>query len=162
MLSCVCCAMQQLSAPSAAGRNVNDCRCVQPFTFTAGRPVSERKARKADGGQAGGSFSGMGGPKPPPALSTSVLGMKKGGKVRVANLRAGMYPVVRELGSTTRCVAGTCSPVRKRGCVLALTAVPLRVQRSVIVPPEQGYGDKGIDEIPGGATIELQIEVLEL
>jgi FKBP-type peptidyl-prolyl cis-trans isomerase len=31
----------------------------------------------------------------------------------------------------------------------------------VIVTPDVGYGDKGIDEIPGGATIELQIELLE-
>lgn len=43
--------------------------------------MAERKARKADGGMAGGSFAGLSGPKPPPALSSSVLGMKKGGKV---------------------------------------------------------------------------------
>jgi len=45
--------------------------------------VSERKAKKVDGGQAGGNFSGLGGPKPPPALSTAAYGMKKGGKVRL-------------------------------------------------------------------------------
>jgi hypothetical protein len=56
--------------------------CVQPFKFTVGKPVSERKAKKTDGDSAGGSFSGLGGPRPPPALSLSVIGMKKGGKVR--------------------------------------------------------------------------------
>jgi hypothetical protein len=61
---------------------------MQPFQFIAGKPVSERRARKSDGGAAGGSFSGFGGPKPPPALSTSVLGMKKGGKVSDVNLAA--------------------------------------------------------------------------
>jgi peptidylprolyl isomerase len=35
-------------------------------------------------------------------------------------------------------------------------------QRSVIVTPEQGYGDKGYDEIPAGAKFELQIEILSL
>jgi FKBP-type peptidyl-prolyl cis-trans isomerase len=35
------------------------------------------------------------------------------------------------------------------------------MQRSVIVPPEKGYGDKGYDEVPGGATVELLIEVLD-
>lgn len=54
---------------------------LQPFSFTAGKPVFERRARKAEGGMAGGNFIGAGGPKPPPALSTSVIGMKKGGKV---------------------------------------------------------------------------------
>jgi hypothetical protein len=36
------------------------------------------------------------------------------------------------------------------------------MQRSVIVSPDLGYGDKGIDETPGGATIELQIGLLEV
>ena len=35
------------------------------------------------------------------------------------------------------------------------------VQRSVIVTPDQGYGDNGYDEVPGGATVELIIEVLD-
>jgi FKBP-type peptidyl-prolyl cis-trans isomerase len=37
-----------------------------------------------------------------------------------------------------------------------------RAQRSVMVTPDQGYGDKGFDEIPGGATFEMQIEVLSI
>lgn len=51
---------------------------AEPFTFTAGKRVgtSEREA----GESAGGLFSGQSGPKPPPALSTAVLGMKAGGK----------------------------------------------------------------------------------
>ena len=35
------------------------------------------------------------------------------------------------------------------------------MQRSVIVTADQGYGDNGMQEIPGGATVELQIELLE-
>eukprot|EP00892_Ulva_mutabilis_P001524 jgi/Ulvmu1/11372/UM075_0034.1 len=86
----------------------------EPFGFIAGKPVGQRKAKKADGGQANAAFSGQNGPKPPPALSTAVLGMKKGGK------------------------------------------------RSVIVTPDQAYGDSGYEEVPGGATVEMQIEVLEI
>ena len=70
------------------------CCTLQPFQFVAGKPVFERKARKADGGGGGGSFSGLGGPKPPPALSTAVLGMAKGSKVltfpRLATARYGL------------------------------------------------------------------------
>lgn len=86
----------------------------EPYEFTAGRPVNERKAKKTDREVAGGSFSGMSGPKPPPALSTSVFGMKKGGK------------------------------------------------RSIIVTPEQGYGDEGMLEIPPGTQFELQVEILDI
>ncbi|CAI5494055.1 unnamed protein product, partial [Closterium sp. Naga37s-1] len=35
-------------------------------------------------------------------------------------------------------------------------------KRTVIVPPEQGYGDKGFAEIPPGATIQLTVELLEV
>ncbi|CAI5475962.1 unnamed protein product [Closterium sp. Yama58-4] len=35
-------------------------------------------------------------------------------------------------------------------------------KRTVIVPPEQGYGDKGLAEIPPGATIQLTVELLEV
>lgn len=27
---------------------------------------------------------------------------------------------------------------------------------------DQGYGDDGYEEVPGGATIEMQVEVLEV
>lgn len=86
----------------------------EPFGFIAGKPVGQRKAKKADGGGGNAAFSGQSGPKPPPALSTAVLGMKKGGR------------------------------------------------RSVIVTADQGYGDTGYEEVPGGATVEMQIEVLEV
>lgn len=51
---------------------------MQPLTFTAGKEVS--LAEKTAGEAAGGLFSGQSGPKPPPALSKAVLGMKPGGK----------------------------------------------------------------------------------
>ena len=36
------------------------------------------------------------------------------------------------------------------------------VQRLVNVTPEIGYGDKGIGEIPPGATVSLSIELLNI
>lgn len=53
---------------------------LQPFEFVAGQSVSV--SFKKAGDSAGGLFAGSGGPKPPPALSTAVIGMKPGGKVR--------------------------------------------------------------------------------
>ncbi|KAL3734431.1 hypothetical protein ACJRO7_023738 [Eucalyptus globulus] len=35
-------------------------------------------------------------------------------------------------------------------------------KRTVIVPPEAGYGQKGMAEIPPGATFELNIELLQV
>ncbi|KAM7253029.1 hypothetical protein ACFE04_025647 [Oxalis oulophora] len=35
-------------------------------------------------------------------------------------------------------------------------------QRTVIVPPEAGYGNKGMNEIPPGSTFELNVELLEV
>ncbi|KAK3010627.1 hypothetical protein RJ639_012330 [Escallonia herrerae] len=35
-------------------------------------------------------------------------------------------------------------------------------KRTVIVPPEAGYGKKGMNEIPPGATFELNLELLEI
>ncbi|XP_020595855.1 peptidyl-prolyl cis-trans isomerase FKBP18, chloroplastic-like, partial [Phalaenopsis equestris] len=35
-------------------------------------------------------------------------------------------------------------------------------KRTVIVPPGLGYGEKGMNEIPPGATFELNIELLEV
>uniref|UniRef100_A0A7N0R859 peptidylprolyl isomerase n=1 Tax=Kalanchoe fedtschenkoi TaxID=63787 RepID=A0A7N0R859_KALFE len=35
-------------------------------------------------------------------------------------------------------------------------------KRTVIVPPELGYGSKGMNEIPPGATFDLNIELLEI
>ena len=46
----------------------------------AGQPVSAQAVKKMNE-TAGGLFSGSSGPKPPTALSTAVLGMRRGGKV---------------------------------------------------------------------------------
>ncbi|CAM8912587.1 unnamed protein product [Rhodiola kirilowii] len=35
-------------------------------------------------------------------------------------------------------------------------------KRTVIVPPELGYGSRGMNEIPPGATFDLNIELLEI
>lgn len=51
---------------------------AEPFQFIAGEPVSAKSAKPV-GDSAGGLFSGMSGPKAPPALSTAVIGMKVGG-----------------------------------------------------------------------------------
>lgn len=53
---------------------------LQPFDFVVGQPVSAVGVKKIND-SANGLFSGQGGVKPPPALSTSVVGMKIGGKV---------------------------------------------------------------------------------
>ena len=54
---------------------------AEPFSFTAGESV--KTSMKSAGDSAGGLFTGTGGPKAPPALSTAVIGMKLGGKVRI-------------------------------------------------------------------------------
>ena len=53
---------------------------VQPFEFVVGQPVSSVGVKKIND-SANGLFSGQAGVKPPPALSTAVVGMKLGGKV---------------------------------------------------------------------------------
>ncbi len=57
-----------------------NCCCLQPFEFTAAEQVRGQAAAQVSD-SAGGLFAGASGPKPPPALSTAVLGMKVGGKV---------------------------------------------------------------------------------
>ena len=86
---------------------------AEPFQFIVGQPVSSNAAMPTDSG-GGGLFSGQGGPKPPPALTLAVKGMRAGEK------------------------------------------------RFVLVPPELGYGDKGEQEIPPGATFEMMIELLSI
>ena len=54
----------------------------EPFEFVAGAAVAGVSPVKIVD-SAGGLFSGQGGPTPPPALSTAVLGMRAGGKVRL-------------------------------------------------------------------------------
>eukprot|EP00892_Ulva_mutabilis_P010647 jgi/Ulvmu1/7955/UM004_0188.1 len=34
--------------------------------------------------------------------------------------------------------------------------------RKLIVPPELAYGDKGVGEIPGGATLDIEVELLSI
>ena len=53
---------------------------MQPFDFVVGEPVSSVGVKKIND-VANGLFSGQSGVKPPPALSTAVIGMKPGGKV---------------------------------------------------------------------------------
>ena len=53
---------------------------LQPFEFVVGQPVAAVGVKKISD-SANGLFSGQGGVKPPPALSTAVVGMKTGGKV---------------------------------------------------------------------------------
>jgi peptidylprolyl isomerase len=86
---------------------------AEPFEFVAGESISASSIKKIND-SANGLFSGQGGPRPPPALSTGVLGMKVGGK------------------------------------------------RSVLVPPELGFGAKGEQEIGPNTPFELQIEVLSV
>lgn len=68
--------------------------CVQPFDFVVGQPVSEVGVKKIND-SANGLFSGQSGVKPPPALSTAVIGMKAGGKVRVSLPNATMIKVMQ-------------------------------------------------------------------
>lgn len=53
---------------------------MQPYEFVVGQPVSQVGVKKIND-SANGLFSGQSGVKPPPALSTAVIGMKPGGKV---------------------------------------------------------------------------------
>lgn len=57
---------------------------AEPIEFIAGETLAALAAPKLDGDSpAGGLFSGASGPRPPPALSIAVLGMKAGGKVGI-------------------------------------------------------------------------------
>lgn len=87
---------------------------AEPYSFVAGGSVRALTPKRAGESGGGGLFSGAGGPEPPPALSTTVLGMRVGGI------------------------------------------------RSALVPSEKGYGDKGLGEIPAGASFELRVEVLDV
>eukprot|EP00882_Tetradesmus_deserticola_P008489 GHRQ01008952.1.p1 GENE.GHRQ01008952.1~~GHRQ01008952.1.p1 ORF type:complete len:224 (+),score=57.21 GHRQ01008952.1:155-826(+) len=51
---------------------------AEPFEFTVGESINV--TTKMAGDTAGGLFAGGSGPKPPPALSTAVIGMKPGGR----------------------------------------------------------------------------------
>ena len=51
-----------------------------------------------------------------------------------------------------------CTNVSGYPCSCAV----LHAQRSIIVPPDVGYGDKGLQEIPPNGTFELRVEVLSV
>ncbi|KAH7523381.1 peptidyl-prolyl cis-trans isomerase FKBP18, chloroplastic [Ziziphus jujuba] len=44
----------------------------------------------------------------------------------------------------------------------AVQGMKLGGKRTVIVPPEAGYGQKGMSEIPPGSTFELNLELLQV
>eukprot|EP01023_Acetabularia_acetabulum_P019481 TRINITY_DN19935_c0_g1_i1.p3 TRINITY_DN19935_c0_g1~~TRINITY_DN19935_c0_g1_i1.p3 ORF type:complete len:218 (-),score=29.55 TRINITY_DN19935_c0_g1_i1:448-1101(-) len=98
---------------SRAARLLGGNRTIaEPYSFVVGEEVDSVYLKSGD--NSGALFTGVAGPQPPPVLSTSVIGMKQGGK------------------------------------------------RSIIVPPELGYGDKGMLEIPPNATFELIVEILDV
>ncbi|MEW5318046.1 MAG: hypothetical protein WDW38_009299 [Sanguina aurantia] len=65
---------------SRAARLLGGNRTIaEPFEFVVGEQVFGVQVKKINDG-ANGMFAGQGGPKPPQALSLSVMGMKRGGK----------------------------------------------------------------------------------
>jgi hypothetical protein len=64
---------------------------LQPFEFVVGEQISAVGVKKISD-SANGLFSGSGGPQPPPVLSTAVIGMKAGGKVRSSYSHAPSSP----------------------------------------------------------------------
>lgn len=128
----------------------------QPFEFTAGDVVSGVAVKKISD-SANGLFAGSGGPKPPSALGTAVLGMRVGGKVSLCKLP--LHLEVLTLGNA-------CIPFHTTAkCTLEFPCVTMSMcilQRSVIVPPEVGYGATGLQEIPPNGTFEMRVEVLQV
>ncbi|GIL87656.1 hypothetical protein Vretimale_14667 [Volvox reticuliferus] len=53
---------------------------AEPYEFIVGEPVYSASLKPYDSDSANPLFAGSSGPKPPQALSLSVVGMKKGGK----------------------------------------------------------------------------------
>ena len=90
---------------------------MQPVEFTAGLDVGSGGVKQPAGEGAGGLFSGASGPKPPPALSQAVIGMKPGGKVshtvtEITWLRSAVMPtwqVQPESAAATCHVSGSFS-----------------------------------------------------
>lgn len=68
---------------------------TQPFSFVAGSSV-DLKVMRAQPEIAGALVTGLGGPQAPPALSTAVIGMKKGGKVRWRCLYRATRPALHD------------------------------------------------------------------
>lgn len=139
-------------------------RCVpQPFEFVAGTAVSAAAAKKISEG-AGGLFAGGSGPKPPPALSNAVIGMKAGGKVRVLAVRAAAPRACLPPSGLGPCAVPPAVLHTSRGPPphppAAAALPPPSLQRLVRVDvADLGYPD-GNQEIPKGGAFELRIEVL--
>ncbi|GLC36493.1 hypothetical protein PLESTB_000154200 [Pleodorina starrii] len=74
---------------------------AEPYEFIVGEPVAAASLKSFD--SANPLFAGSSGPKPPQALSLSVVGMKKGGKrsVLVDSLELGYPKGVNELPPAT-------------------------------------------------------------
>lgn len=49
-----------------------------------------------------------------------------------------------------------------KGLDLGVQGMRVGGQRLLIVPPELAYGEKGVQEIPPNATIELDVELLAI
>ncbi|KFM22687.1 Peptidyl-prolyl cis-trans isomerase FKBP18, chloroplastic [Auxenochlorella protothecoides] len=47
-----------------------------------------------------------------------------------------------------------------RGLDLGVRGMRVGGQRKLIVPPSLAYGDRGVGEVPGGATLEIDVELL--
>lgn len=92
-------------------------------------PGKERKREFVD--NPNGLFSAQAAPKPPPAMYSITEGMRLGGKVMERWI---LIYFVASVSSNT---------------VLNYQIVFIEcLQRTVIVPPEKGYGQKGMNEIP--------------
>eukprot|EP00879_Flechtneria_rotunda_P016058 GHRR01016796.1.p2 GENE.GHRR01016796.1~~GHRR01016796.1.p2 ORF type:complete len:194 (+),score=47.07 GHRR01016796.1:1180-1761(+) len=48
------------------------------------------------------------------------------------------------------------------GIDLGVRGMHVGGQRRLLVPPNLGYGDRGLGEIPGGATLEVDVELLSI
>jgi FK506-binding protein 2 len=45
---------------------------------------------------------------------------------------------------------------------LGLTDMCVGEKRTLTIPPEYGYGDRGVGSIPGGATLIFETELLDI
>lgn len=85
-----------------------------------------------------------------PVEFTAGLGVASGG---------GKQPLGDSAGGLFSGASGPKPPKALSQAVLGMKAGG---KRSVIVPPELGYGKQGLLEIPPNATFELQVQVLSV
>ncbi|KAJ9522571.1 hypothetical protein QJQ45_019639, partial [Haematococcus lacustris] len=142
---------------------------AEPYEFVVGQPVLGNQAKKGYEG-AGGLFSGSSGPKPPPALSKAVLGMKRGGRrsILVDKPELG-YPAgeqVRLAGLAVCCGGGhEFWPGLGWANQAPTSHLTHTVQLGVSAEPGGArlLSDAAVvQEIPDGATFELKVEVLDV